>query len=694
MEESYGTPYLDPTENGVKVLDNSQEDGKKVDKSHLINKLNFTNFQDGSILVNFIHSRFKQGCSRLARPQACFGDRLECLWAEQKESDPQLDPVAFQVQNFLVIDGKKALIVVPREATVGSSGISFLLPETCREINSRQLYRHRCEDIKAQLIQNGTIFQGMLIDFCALAFRVELVISPPQTFNWLNSELPCTLLLSNRDEIIYSGECRVSRQTGEQLKRTYVLDCSQEQIRKFRPKRFRSVRHQLFPSPSLYFFHPLAEKVMNLKVVNLSGSGFAVEEEEHLSVMLPGLVIPRAEVSFANSFKIPCRAQVIYRSMCGAKHGKSMVRVGLAILDMNIRDHGKLLGLLHQANDERTYINNDVDMDALWDFFFETGFIYPQKYVHMQSRKEQLKETYRKIYTEHPDIARHFIYQEHGKILAHVAMLRFYNNSWMIHHHAARTSAHGRAGLMVLNQIGQFSNDAHGLYSFHMNYLFCFFRPENRFPQKVFGGAVRSINDLKGCSVDSFAYFHYPRQRREILALPEPWSVVDTAPSDLLELKGFYEFESGGLMLQALDLEPELIDLGELAGEYERIGLIRERRLFSLKKDGRLKAVIAINKSDIGLNMSDLTNCVQVIVVDPSDLPREVLQLSLSFLTTDCPAEEITVLLYPYTYLPAQGLHPEKTYTLWVLNTQYSDPYFDHVQRMVDIVSRRGRVKE
>jgi hypothetical protein len=687
MEGLPGTPHPGPVDNAVVTQDNSREGGKKISRKHLINKLNLLNFQDGSILINFIHPRFKQSYSRPAKPQPCLGDRLDCLWSDQKASEPGPDLSAYQVQDIFVLDEGKALVVIPLEVTHSILGISFRLPETCREITSRRYYRHRCENIKTQMIQNGTVFQGVLIDFCAVAFRTELIISPPQTFQWINPELPVTILLSDSRETIFSGDCRIIRETREQRKRTYVFEPLQNQVKRFRPKKFRSGRYRLVPSPDLCFRHPFTGRTVSLKVADLSGSGFAVEENEHLSVLLPGMVIPEATLTFANSLKIPCRAQVIRRSVNGEKPGKSMVLVGLAILDMNIRDHANLLGLHHRINDENSYLNNEVDLDSLWNFFFETGFIYPEKYAYLQTRKEQLKETYRKIYTEHPDIARHFIYQENGCILGHVAMLRFYSNSWMIHHHAARKSDHLRAGLMALNQIGQFVNDSLGLYSLHMNYLLCFFRSGNRFPQRVFGGAVKSINDPRGCSIDSFAYFHFRQQQTgDWDLLPRPWSLVETLPSDLLDLKGFYNCESGGLMLQALDLEPELLNLTELSREYERIGLTRVRHLFSLKKEGRLKAVIVLNLSDIGLNLSDLTSCIKLIVVDPTDLPREIVNLTLSLLSINFSVEEITVLIFPRSYAEAQGIPSEKTYNLWVLDTQYSDPYFDHVQKMINVV--------
>jgi hypothetical protein len=76
-------------------------------------------------------------------------------------------------------------------------------------------------------------------------------------------------------------------------------------------------------------------------------------------------------------------------------------------------------------------------MDALWNFFFDTGFIYPEKYAFFQANKEAIKKTYERLYSQSPHVARHFICQEKGAILGHMAMVRFYENSWLIHHHAA-----------------------------------------------------------------------------------------------------------------------------------------------------------------------------------------------------------------------------------------------------------------
>jgi hypothetical protein len=253
------------------------------------------------------------------------------------------------------------------------------------------------------------------------------------------------------------------------------------EVQRYRKAEYRSQRQTLSPSPKIIFRHPLTQKRLDLKVVDLSGSGFAVEEEEHSACLLPGLILPEVELCFAGIFKLTCSTQVVFRKPVAGKGEARRVRCGLALIDVTARDHIKLLGMLHQAKDKNSYLCTDLDLDALWDFLFETGFIYPSKYALIHKRKQDVRQTYEKLYTRSPDIARHFVYQDNGTILGHMAMIRFWKNSWLTHHHAARKSALNRAGLLVLDQIGRFVYDTFRLSNMHMDYLVCYYRPQNRF---------------------------------------------------------------------------------------------------------------------------------------------------------------------------------------------------------------------
>ena len=656
----------------------------KIDKIQLTNKLNYINFQDGAVLVNFNHLKYNKTITLKAKPQPCMGGLVDCRWLEGENIAHIIQNYRFN--NILITNGQKLLKVEPEVIRVDSEGISVLLPESCREISSRRAQRYSCAGISIQLIQNSTVFSGPLIDFNGISFRVKLTAAPPQTFDWINPEHPVNVIVSDATVTIYSGECKIIRHTRGQKTRNYILEPLKQEIQRFKQKEFRSERYVLTPTPNLVSRHPLTAMRVDLKVVDLSGSGFSVEEDNYNTTLLPGMILHELELSFADSYKIKCSAQVVFRKEMVDPNGEKWIKCGLALLDMDIRDHLKLISMLHQTKNKNSYICNDVDVDALWNFFFETGFIYPDKYATIQKYKKQIKETYTKIYTHNPHIARHFIYQEKGAIFGHMAMIRFYESAWMIHHHAAKKSALNKAGLIVLDQIGRMINDSHRLYSLHMDYMICYYQPENKFPSRVFGGAARNIGDPKGCSLDGFAYHYFHNPPPSTSDMPTGWQIAEARSEDLQELSGFYEQRSGGLLLEALDLIPEKINCVELSREYEKLGLTRLRHLYSLKNNDQLKAVFLVNQSDLGLNLSDITNCVKVFVTDSQEFSADVLQAAISKIAEITGKKDFPTLIYPAAFADERGITYDKNYNLWICSLQYSDAYFRYLKRLVRFI--------
>ena len=664
------------------IIEFPQDNEKEMGKAKLINRLNYLNFQDGSLLVNFKHTKYSRVISLEAKPLPCQDDLLECIWVDP--SDVQLKIRSSNFENIFVIDGYKLVVVAPAVLELNDKGISFRLPETSREVCYRKVRRHLCEGVSAQLIQNSALFHGTLLDFNAVSFRVEVLATPPQTFQWIDPDLTVNVVLSGAGGAHYAGECRIVKLNSGQKLRTFVLEPVRLQKPRFKPKAYRSTRQIMVPSPNVVFTHPLTGKQVDLQVLDMSGGGFSVEEDASNSVLLPGMIIESVQLNFASSFSTRCQVQVVYRQV--DPEDPNSVRCGLSILDMDILDHVRLLSLVYQVQERNSYLCNKLDMEQLWQFFFETGFIYPKKYSHIKANKEKYRELYEKLYTENPRIARHFIYQEKGTILGHMATIRFFENSWLIHHHAASKAESNRAGLVVLNQMGRFINDSHRLYSMHMNQVFCYYRPENKFPHRIFGGVARNLKHPKACSLDEMAYLHVHREFNSLQRMSDAWGLTTTIKSDLQELESFYEDTSGGLMIDALDLESSMLDEGDVTREYQAIGFKRERHLFSLKRNGSLVAIFMINFSDIGLNMSDLTNCVNVFVLDPDELTRDTLSLALSILFIRFDKEDMPVLIFPLSYAQSQQITYDRTYTLWVLSTQHLDKYYGFLDRLLKSV--------
>jgi hypothetical protein len=346
---------------------------------------------------------------------------------------------------------------------------------------------------------------------------------------------------------------------------------------------------------------------------------------------------------------------------------------------MDIQDQVRLSSLLHHVSNRKAYVCNTLDLNALWEFFFKAGTIYPQRYAFIHANKQKFKETYEKLYIQSPSIARHFICQDKGAIQGHISIIRFYENTWLIHQ-LASGSVHSKAGLVVLDQVARYINDFYCLYSTHMDFIICYFRPNTKFSNRLFGGFAKYLNEPKGCSVDLLAYFHFSKNSTQNLSAP--WTLGITQHEDLSELQSSYEHNSAGLMLHALDLETSMLDSNRLNKEYQKCGFKRERYLFSLKKEGFLKAIIMLSISDIGLDMSNLTNCIHVLILDPDDLPRSILYASLSHLSQYYEQAKIPTLIYPASYAESQSIACEKIYNLWAISTQYTDHYLKYMENL------------
>ncbi len=653
---------------------------KKLAGKSLANYFNYINFRDSTLIVALKNKSSGSYFFRDARPQPTLGSELTCLWADgQARGDWMLH---FDFMFILASNGLDLVLMTPPLQTLSPEGVSFDITDTCGyEVGTRGSRRHPSGGVSVTLMQSGMSLEGALSDFNSRSFRVELPSLPEQAVNSFNVSAPVYAVLRSGDQIVYSAECEITRHAHSHDNMTVVMNPIADRISRLRQKEFRSTRQKLKPSPNIVFVHPLTGSTVILKAEEISGSGFSLVEEYADSVLLPGMIVPEINIEFAMNLRIKCSAQVVYRKVLDTPAGGSTcVKCGMAIVDMDAPNQVSLSNILHQAINENSYVGCTVDLDELWRFFFHTGFIYPNKYAHMHADKEHFKEVYRRLYLTNSDVARHFVYQDRGKIKAHIAMLRFYRSMWLIHHHAA-SRAGGRGGIVILNQLVRYLNDYHSLNPVSTVFAGCYFRPENRFPERVFGGFAKEVDNKKRCSTDEFAYFLYDRGSAKKGGSLGDMVLEEAEPQELAELENFYEFASGGLAVRALDLQRDFYRDATVDMEFADIGLKRQRRLFALRQGGVLSAVFALNLSDFGLNFSNLTNCIQAFVLTPSGLSRGKFMRALSHLSEHYGEAEVPVLIYPKSYADKVSIEYEKTYKLWLFNMEYTDMFFKYIDK-------------
>lgn len=642
---------------------NQQEAVTSIDsirKKHLINRLNSLHYQKAPIQVCLRHKKHLNLIYLKSYSDPVDDENVVALWGDGEPLPKNLN--LFDIDKVLLDSGSDTYEFAPVDYELSSGKVLFKLPEIGEKVSGRAFRRYSCNhrQITVTIMQNAITFQGRLLDFSANGVLVALD-EGDLSFSWLNSQIPAMLSISPGGETVYSGLVKLlPRGRG-----IYLLSIGHESTPRYQQKEYRARRQKLVPSPDFVFTHPITGRQQSLKICEVSGLGFSVEERASSSSLIPGLLIRDAQISFTSNYQLNCTVQVVH--LHGSSQDSEIVRVGVAILHISVKDHLQLVSLVQQAQDPRAYISNQINTSDLFDFFFESGFIYPSKYAELANRREEVMKSYQALYENGSTVSRHFVYQCSGQILGHFSSLWVYRKTWLSQHHAGRGGQ--KAGLKVVRAITEYINDSYLLDPANIEFIIGFYQESNRFPRKYFGDYVRQLNDFRKTSLDGFSYLkNTERFSSRLTDYPVGWSLDETIEADILEFNGFYHSVSEGMLPEALDLVPENFG-GEFINQlYRENNLFRERILHSLKYNDSLVAIIDIQKTDFGLNLSEITNAIFVYVVDQDSDYADVISYVISQFAKEHEKENDPVMIFPQSYLPSCNISTDKEYIMWCLN--------------------------
>jgi len=642
----------------------------KIDSTKLINILNYLHFKGESLHLLVNHGRYPEGVLAQVISEPCLGGKFICRLAEGY-AGYKLEQYKFL---YLVAFHEQSVILVPAgEIEVANGCVSITIPDISFVISQRRFPRFSCNGVSAELWQNGFQATGELIDFGPHAFRIRVQAAPPSSFHWFNSDVPASVNLYEGADVFYSGLCKTMSLNPRGNYREIVLLPMVDHIQRFSPKSLRNPRLHSTPSFYAVFEHPFTKKQIKREIFDISTAGFSILDEQTEAILIPGMIIPRLSINYADLANISCKAQVIYQRV-----EDDHVHFGIAILDMNLKN----LNLFHQLITNIPGVPqgmiNDVDLDQLWELFFESNFIYPEKYGHLHSFRKSFQETYKKLYGGTSEVAKHFIYQKNGRIFSHISLIRAYERTWMGHHHAARPEEGRHTGLIVLKMLLGYLFDMHRFPSASLDYYICYYQPGNRFTERIYSGFAREINNRGLCSTDLFTYLSYERGTKNS-PLPDDWSICECSHADYFEFKRFYRHDSGGLLLDVLSLDDPGSEKS-LEKIYSSEGFTRSYKAFSLQHEGELKAVLIKEESDVAMNLSDLLNGFKIFIMD-KELPPQIVFSAVESLTENYKTNLLPLMFYPAEYANNGGIPSKKHYILWIFDAQIGSEFVGYLSR-------------
>lgn len=668
LNESAPPPFFQHEE-----LINNLDTAKPLDQTELINTLNYLHFTGRPLFVLLQHPVYQDKIIARAHPEPCLDNQFTFRW-DESYFKYKLD--SYKLIYLIIINNQFVIAAPINILSVFKTGLTINLPEKSFVLNSRRIERHTSKSVYAELMQSDFLGRGELIDFSSEAFRIRADSETFKHNNWFNPDVPASVRLFSGNRIIYSEFCKCIRyEENLNIPKEIVFAAESRHISRFLAKKIRNPRKHISQPIAAVFEHPLLKKKIHRDIFDISTTGFSITVKPDDDLIMPGLIISDLSIIIAGIPIATCTVQIIYKRI-----RENNARYGIAILDTDIHSYSRINHLLGINLDPQISVSMEVDMDALWEFFFQTGFIYPEKYRFCVDHRETFIKTYRKLYQENPDIARHITYEKNGRIYGHISMVRAYERTWLIQHHAARSMENQKLpGFAILRQMMFFTHGMYQLPSSRMDYVISYFRPENKFPDRIFGGFARDFNNPQACSLDLFSYLTIPISATEE-QLPEGWFIRESLPADLWELSQFYKHRSGGLLLNIFDCGK--YDSGDksLENTFKCLGFFRTWRIYSLIYNDDLKAVFIVDQSDPAINMSNLLNCIKIIITDPAGLPMELTRLAVSKLGKVYNLDKITLLIYPDSGIRSDGISYKKHYQLWIGDMRYMNQFMDYVQ--------------
>jgi hypothetical protein len=265
----------------------------------------------------------------------------------------------------------------------------------------------------------------------------------------------------------------------------------------------------------------------------------------------------------------------------------------------------KSLPRLSEAHSSYGVQVNALTINQLFALYERTGFLYPGKAARLTPHLGQVRENWRRMLRGGESLLYVLTAGDERGGCASIAVWRTTHHGWMSQHLVSENNPLGSRAVMLA---GAAATILRGTDESHQNW----FRPENRFPARVFGTMVQTIGKTF-CSVQRHRFFALSRGK----SLPGGQN-VRVVPYDLSHkeaLCAVAHASRGNVYVTAEELvnDPELKAVDDL---YRSVGLRRTRRVWLAYTPGKNEPVGAAMayRGPLGANFSYLENRCDLLV--------------------------------------------------------------------------------
>ena len=459
------------------------------------------------------------------------------------------------------------------------------------------------------------------------------------------------------------------------------------------PKALKATRrrhsHRLRPSQE----HPIQVEIaepfgswqVHRPVEELNAAGFSFPIDLTREVFPIGTILSQIQMQFPDGTAIPAKGRV--RSLTplpAAEHLglKAPYKCGVELYGLTITQQIKIAdAIINTGAPEVEDAASQTTFPELWAFLEKSGFLYPEKLEKLKPALPEIQNTIKTLLTRRNRLFKTLLVRKSEGIQGHLSAVRLYRETWCIQHLAALKQGQALFAARVLNL---------GLAEYfeqipEMEWMKIYFRPNNKWPARVFGTFAHRLKAPALSDIRTFVYWVGPTTF-EPVPVPSGVTLREPDPADLLEIERYFITHGRGVALKAEDLTSGGIQLGSVDALYKEFGLTRSRRILIAARGRVVLGFVLAEISSLGLNLSELTNtfAVHIIRGEGSTEIRRILiaaarQLYAAEGRPTCMALSELGESQDYATL---GFATTKSYSVWTWHRSLIRQYYEYVLRL------------
>jgi hypothetical protein len=460
-------------------------------------------------------------------------------------------------------------------------------------INSINIYLDR---------KDGIVMPGDVVDELNVFIRDELVISA--------SGIIIKIEYQNTIDNIYLAIVKINE---ESIVNNVVIN-KRETERYQLMKEYDSYIDAIYPL--------LCDCHVYGNISDISKLGASILITKSKLPLFVGLIFPEVYLQFPYQKQIKASFKITY---CKVMQNNSIFSCKIGVLFVNIKQEfiNAISYLIEKIKDSRYCIPTKEDFNDIIMFFFEVGFIYPQKRKQLQNYMGFVLDSQYKILTS-SSIIKTIMFKEEDEIKGYLFALKFYDNTWNIQHFSGGNSANVKSGRVVLDAMIKYFLEHKINEIVGTDYITTYFRPNNIMPTIIFTEIKNIINDKNASDIFEYDYCTIINNN-DLKECNNNYLTVEAGNDDFRQLEQLLLKQKLFNDINIEGLNYENIVKINVSTEFEKIGLYRYRKVFVLKDENKSNLAYGVcNYSSAGINLSELTNSFKIYYSLPNTHNQEI----------------------------------------------------------------------